>query len=84
MIAREFIKNPLHKAENLQHRIENNIFQNGDRVECIDAAGQRYLKLGKIYTVSTPDRENKFYVDGYRRYSFLKTRFKIVGISNDQ
>lgn len=57
-------------------------FKSGDKVICINADGQRYLKLGKIYTVSTPDNPHKFFVDGYRRYSFLKSRFKHVEIIN--
>lgn len=48
----------------------------GDKIICIDADGQRYLKLGKIYTASTPDKPHKIFVDGYRRYSFLITRFR--------
>lgn len=56
----------------------NDIFEPGDKIVCIDASGQRYLKLGKEYIVSTPDNPDKIFVDGYRRYSFLKKRFRRV------
>lgn len=62
----------------LKYRRENNIFEVGDKIECIDATGQRYLKLGAVYTVGTPDG-HKIFVDGYRRYSFLTSRFRHVG-----
>lgn len=62
-----------------EYRIKNNILGKGDKVECIDATGQRYLKIGKTYTVSSMDRDNRVYIDGYRRYSFLTSRFKHVG-----
>jgi hypothetical protein len=52
-------------------------FKVGNKVICIDGSGQRYLKEGNEYTVSTPDG-HKFFVDGYRRYSFLKARFKVI------
>lgn len=55
------------------------IFKPNTKLICVDAKGQRYLKSGRIYTASTPDG-HKIFVDGYRRYSFLSTRFKQVDI----
>lgn len=53
-------------------------FKSGDKIVCVDATGQRYLKEGREYVASTPDGDKTF-VDGYRRYSFLKTRFRKAG-----
>ena len=61
----------------LEYRRENNIFESGDKIECVDATGQRYLKLGQVYTAAGPDG-SKIFVDGYRRYSFLTKRFKHI------
>lgn len=54
-------------------------FKSGEKIVCVDASGQRYLKAGMVYEAATPDGE-KVFVNGYRRYSFLKTRFKKLDV----
>lgn len=61
----------------LEYRRENNIFEEGDRIECVDANDQRYLKPGQVYEVRKVDG-HKLYVVGYQRFSFLSSRFKHV------
>lgn len=49
------------------------------KLKCIDADGQKKLKLGDIYTFERNDVfENRLWVKEYKRFSFLKSRFEVV------
>lgn len=49
----------------------------GDKIRCIDASKQNVLKEGHVYTVMGIDRENRVYIEEYKRFSFLKDRFVV-------
>ena len=55
--------------------------KDGQKIKCIDNSKQKVLKLGEIYTVDETLRttENKVYVKEWKSFSFLKSRFEIVG-----
>lgn len=49
----------------------------GDKIRCIDDSKQNVLKEGHVYTVMGIDRENRVYIQEYKRFSFLKDRFVV-------
>lgn len=51
----------------------------GDKIRCVDASKQSILKEGHIYTVMSIDRENRVYIEEYKRFSFLRDRFVVGG-----
>ena len=53
---------------------------NGDKVRCVDGSKQKTLELGKVYTVDTSmnTTEGRVYIKENKRFSFLKSRFKLV------
>ena len=53
----------------------------GQKLLCIDDSNQRVLKAGKIYTVDTTlsTTEDRVYVKEWKRFSFSKERFKLLG-----
>ena len=53
----------------------------GQKIICIDDSNQKVLKTGKIYTVDTTlsTTEDRVYVKEWKRFSFSKDRFKLLG-----
>ena len=53
----------------------------GQKIVCIDDSNQKVLKAGKIYTVDTTltTTEDRVYVKEWKRFSFSKDRFKLIG-----
>ena len=53
----------------------------GQKIVCIDDSNQKVLKAGKIYTVDTTlnTTEDCVYVKEWKRFSFSKDRFKLLG-----
>lgn len=53
----------------------------GQKIICIDDSNQKVLKAGKIYTVDTTlnTTEDRVYVKEWKRFSFSKDRFKLLG-----
>lgn len=53
----------------------------GQKIVCIDDSNQKVLKAGKIYTVDTTlnTTEDRVYVKEWKRFSFSKDRFKLLG-----
>lgn len=51
----------------------------GDKIRCVDASKQSILKESHIYTVMSIDRENRVYIEEYKRFSFLRDRFVVGG-----
>lgn len=49
----------------------------GDKIGCVDASKQSILKEGHVYTVMRMDRENRIFIEEYKRFSFLKGRFVV-------
>ena len=56
------------------------VWQDGDKIRCIDGSKQKILELGKVYTVDTSinTTDNRVYIKENKRFSFLKSRFKLV------
>ena len=56
------------------------VWEDGDKIRCIDDSKQKTLELGKVYTVDTSMRttEDRVYVKENKRFSFLKSRFKLL------
>lgn len=47
---------------------------------CINANGSKWLEIGKVYTFDKNDSfENRIYIKEYKRFSFLKSRFEVIG-----
>ena len=69
---------------NMIERIE--VWEDGDKIRCIDGSKQKTLELGKVYTVDTSmnTTEDRVYVKENKRFSFLKSRFKLVEVNNDK
>ena len=63
---------------NMIERIE--VWEDGDKIRCIDDSQQNTLKLNEIYTVDTSmnTTEDRVYVKENKRFSFLKSRFKLL------
>ena len=53
----------------------------GQKIKCINSDNQKVLKLGEIYTVDTTmsTTDNRVYIKEWKRFSFSKDRFEIVG-----
>ena len=47
------------------------------KLKCINADNQKVLKLGDIYTALKYDGD-RVWIEEYKRYSFLITRFKVI------
>ena len=56
------------------------VWEDGDKIRCIDGSKQKTLELGKVYTVDTSmnTTEDRVYVKENKRFSFLKSRFELV------
>ena len=53
----------------------------GQKIVCVDDSNQKVLKVGKVYTVDNTlnTTENRVYVKEWKRFSFYKSRFKLIG-----
>lgn len=56
------------------------VWEDGDKIRCIDGSKQKTLELGKVYTVDTSmnTTEDRVYIKENKRFSFLKSRFKLL------
>ena len=56
------------------------MWEDGDKIRCINDSEQNTLKLNEIYTVDTSmnTTDNRVYVKENKRFSFLKSRFELV------
>ena len=56
------------------------VWEDGDNIRCIDGSKQKTLELGKVYTVDTSmnTTEDRVYIKENKRFSFLKSRFKLL------
>ena len=70
----------LNMMQDMCERIE--VWEDGDKIRCIDDSEQNTLKLSEVYTVDTSmnTTEDRVYVKENKRFSFLKSRFKLVGV----
>ena len=68
----------LDMMQDMCERIE--VWEDGDKIRCIDGSKQKTLELGKVYTVDTSmnTTEDMVYVKENKRFSFLKSRFELV------
>ena len=68
----------LDMMQDMCERIE--VWEDGDKIRCIDGSKQKILELGKVYTVDTSmnTTDNRVYVKENKRFSFLKSRFELV------
>ena len=64
--------------QDMCERIE--VWEDGDKIRCIDGSKQKTLELGKVYTVDTSmnTTEDRVYVKENKRFNFLKSRFELV------
>lgn len=58
------------------------VWEDGDKIRCINDSEQNTLKLNEIYTVDTSmnTTDNRVYVKENKRFSFLKSRFELVEV----
>ena len=70
----------LDMMQDMCERIE--VREDGDKIRCIDDSEQNTLKLNEVYTVdiSINTTDNRVYAKENKRFSFLKSRFKLVGV----
>ena len=70
----------LDMMENMCERVE--VWEDGDKIRCIDGSEQNTLKLNEVYTVDTSmnTTDNRVYVKENKRFSFLKNRFELVEV----
>ena len=56
------------------------MWEDGDKIRCIDDSEKNTLKLNEVYTVDTSmnTTDNRVYVKENKRFSFLKSRFELV------
>ena len=56
------------------------VWEDGDKIRCTDGSKQKTLELGKVYTVDTSmnTTEYRVYIKENKRFSFLKSRFKLL------
>ena len=47
------------------------------KLRCVDDSNQKVLKVGEVYTVIEIEG-HRVYIEEYRRYSFLLSRFEVV------
>ena len=69
----------LDMMQDMCERIE--VWEDGDKIRCIDGSKQKTLELGKVYTVDTSmnTTEDRVHIKENKRFSFLKSRFELVG-----
>ena len=74
----------LDMMQDMCERIE--VWEDGDKIRCIDDSEQNTLKLNEVYTVDTSmnTTDNMVYVKENKRFSFLKSRFELVEVNNDK
>ena len=70
----------LDMMQDMCERIE--VWEDSDKIRCIDDSEQNTLKLNEVYTVdiSINTTDNRVYVKENKRFSFLKSRFELVGV----
>lgn len=70
----------LDMMQDMCERIE--VWEDGDKIRCIDDSEQNTLKLNEVYTVDTSmnTTDNRVYVKENKRFSFLKSRFELVEV----
>ena len=58
------------------------VWEDGDKIRCINDSEQNTLKLNEVYTVDTSmnTTDNRVYVKENKRFSFLKSRFELVEV----
>ena len=58
------------------------MWEDGDKIRCINDSEQKTLELGKVYTVDTSinTTEDRVYIKENKRFSFLKSRFELVEV----
>ena len=68
----------LNMIEYVSERIE--VWEDGDKIRCINDSEQNTLKFNEIYTVDTSIKttNNRVYVKENKRFSFMKSRFELV------
>ena len=68
----------LDMMQDMCERIE--VWEDGDKIRCIDDSEQNTLKLNEVYTVDTSmnTTDNRVYVKENKRFSFMKSRFELV------
>ena len=68
----------LDMMQDMCERIE--VREDGDKIRCIDDSEQNTLKLNEVYTVdiSINTTDNGVYAKENKRFSFLKSRFKLL------
>jgi hypothetical protein len=49
----------------------------GQKIRCINSHQNKVLVFGRIYTVLSDDGD-RVYIDEYKRFSFLKSRFEVI------
>ena len=61
---------------------EVDVWEDGDKIRCINDSEKNTLKLNEIYTVDTSmnTTDNRVYVKENKRFSFLKSRFELVEV----
>ena len=47
------------------------------KLKCINAIGQKVLKLNQTYTAMEQDGD-RVYIEEYKRFSFLLSRFEVM------
>ena len=82
MNTKKLIKNAIKclKCNDMCERIE--VWEDGDKIRCIDDSEQNTLKLNEVYTVDTSmnTTEDRVYIKENKRFSFLKSRFKLLEV----
>ena len=60
--------------------LDIDVWEDGDKIRCINDSEQNTLKLNEIYTVDTSmnTTDNRVYVKENKRFSFMKSRFELV------
>ena len=68
----------LDMMQDMREHVE--VWEDGDKIRCIDDSEQNTLKLDEVYTVHTNmnTTDNRVYVKENKRFSFLKSRFELV------
>ena len=56
------------------------VWEDGDKIRCINDSEQNTLKLNEIYTIDTSmdTTDERVYIKENKRFSFLKSRFKLL------
>lgn len=53
------------------------MIENEAKLKCINASGQKVLKLNQTYTAMKQDGD-RIYIEEYKRFSFLLSRFEVI------